>query len=377
MTQRECFVETLLFGKPDRIPLSPGSGRESTREAWHSQGLPKSVDSVGILPYAFHQAGGTLVWPKTGETFKVYTRMIPQFEEKVLEKKENTLIVQDWKGNICEISDRYSTRHLREAIDFVTRRWIRLPVENRSDWENMKKRYDPGDPSRLPDDPEGLGSRLEDRTWVVELSFPGPFWQLREWVGFEGLCTLFYDDPGMVKDMIEFWRIYIGRLLQRAFAYVTPDSVHFSEDMAYKSHPMISPGMTREFLLPCYRYWGDLIREAECPIYAMDSDGDIGELIPVWIDAGINVCDPIEVAAGNDIVGLRNRFGKKMAFRGGVDKRCMAKGGKVLEAEIERIRPVVECGGYIPGCDHGVPPDVSWPDYVMTVKLLARITGWL
>ena len=377
MTPRERFVETLLFGKPDRIPLTPGSGRESTREVWHKQGLPDSIDRSGIIPYAYSEAGGTLPWPRGGNGFKVNQKMIPQFEEKVLEEKENTLVVQDWKGNVCEISNKFTTRHLREAIDFVTRRWIRLPVENREDWEKMKERYDAEDASRLPDDPENLGRRLADRTWPIELSFYGPFWQLREWVGFEGLCTLFYDDPGMVRDMVEFWRIYIGRLLERIFACVTPDCIHLSEDMAYKSHPMISPAMTREYLLPCYRYWGEIIRESGCPIYAMDSDGFIAELIPIWIEAGINVCDPIEVAAGNDIVEYRELFGRKMAYRGGVDKRLMAKGGAALEGEINRIRPVVEGGGYIPGCDHGVPSDVSWPNYVKTVKLLAEITGWL
>ena len=91
------------------------------------------------------------------------------------------------------------------------------------------------------------------------------------------------------------------------------------------------------------------------------------------IEAGINVCDPIEVAAGNDIVAFRRTFGRDMAYRGGVDKRAMAKGGAALRAEIDRLRPVVEDGGYVPGCDHGVPPDVSWPNYVETVRLLAQI----
>ena len=94
------------------------------------------------------------------------------------------------------------------------------------------------------------------------------------------------------------------------------------------------------------------------------------------IEAGINVCDPIEVAAGNDIVAFRRAFGRDMAYRGGVDKRAMAKGGAALRAEIDRLRPVVEDGGYVPGCDHGVPPDVSWSNYVETVRLLAQICGW-
>ncbi|MCL2772689.1 MAG: hypothetical protein FWD71_04995 [Oscillospiraceae bacterium] len=47
----------------------------------------------------------------------------------------------------------------------------------------------------------------------------------------------------------------------------------------------------------------------------MDSDGYIAELIPIWIEAGINVCDPIEVAAHNDIVLYRNTYGEKMRIK--------------------------------------------------------------
>ena len=39
-----------------------------------------------------------------------------------------------------------------------------------------------------------------------------------------------------------------------------------------------------------------------------------------WKDV-LNVCDPIEVAAGNDINEFRKKFGKNIAYRGGVDKR--------------------------------------------------------
>jgi hypothetical protein len=41
------------------------------------------------------------------------------------------------------------------------------------------------------------------------------------------------------------------------------------------------------------------------------------------------------------------------------------------------VSPIIRDGGYIPGCDHGVPADVAWPDYVRYVKLLAEQTGWL
>jgi uroporphyrinogen decarboxylase len=377
MTERERFLETMLFGTPDRVPIEPGNGRRSTRAAWHAQGLPHEVEPSDIPRYAFERIGSPYPWPEHGESFPVNERMIPEFEEKVLEVRENSQIVQDWKGNICEIGREYTTEYLRNAIDFVTRRWIKCPVESWDDWDEMKARYDPDDPSRLPDDPAGTGTRLEHRSWPISFRFSGPFWQMREWLGFEQLCTLFYDDPDLIRDMVGFWTDYVGRLLENALAYCVPDEVHLSEDMAYKKFSMISPAMAREFLMPAWDAWGEIVRAHGVPVYAMDSDGYIGELIPLWIDAGINACDPIEVAAGNDIEAFREQFGTKMAYRGGVDKRAMAAGGEILASELARIEPVVKSGGYIPSCDHGIPADVSWPNYLDYVRGLARLTGWL
>jgi uroporphyrinogen decarboxylase len=336
---------------------------------------------MDYVEYAYKMAGGKLQLyseqEKRAITFSVDERMIPQFEEKVIEEKENSRIVQDWKGNICEIGKEFTVEYLRNAIDFVTRRWIKCPVENRSDWIDMKKRYDAGTFERLPADAEKRAELLKNRDYVVTFDFSGPFWQLREWLGFERLCELFYDDPAWIEEMIEFWEDYIASLLKRAFTVFVPDVVLISEDMAYKNFSMVSPAMTRQYLLPVWRKWGELIRGAGVPIYMIDSDGYIGELIPIWIEAGLNACTPIEVAAGNDIAIFRKQFGKNMAFFGGVDKRAMSKGGKVIEAEIERLLPVIKSGGYIPSCDHGVPSDVSWANYVYYTRLLAQATGWL
>jgi uroporphyrinogen decarboxylase len=100
-------------------------------------------------------------------------------------------------------------------------------------------------------------------------------------------------------------------------------------------------------------------------------------LVPVYLECGVNCVDPMEVAAGNDINEFRRRFGRKVSYRGGVDKRAIAAGGEVLKAELDRIRPVVADGGYIPGCDHGVPPDISWANFQDYAMQLAEITGWL
>jgi len=94
-----------------------------------------------------------------------------------------------------------------------------------------------------------------------------------------------------------------------------------------------------------------------------------------WAAVG-EVCDPVEVAAHNDLVEYRRLHGRKMAYIGGVDKRAMAKGGSAIRRELARLEPVIFGGGYIPGCDHGVPSDISWPDFLDYCRLLAKMTGW-
>ena len=158
--------------------------------------------------------------------------MIPQFEEKVLEHRDGHYVVQDWKGNVCEISDEFDVTYLRTAKDFVTRRWLRCPVETRDDWERMKLRYDLDAPGRWPEDFEARCQAAADRDWVLAVHFHGPFWQMREWCGFEGLCMMMIEQPDFVEEMAAFWTDFVERMLQRICRLVTPDCVHIAEDMA-------------------------------------------------------------------------------------------------------------------------------------------------
>jgi uroporphyrinogen decarboxylase len=377
MNERERFRAALLFNKPDKVPLAPGSPRESTLAAWHQQGLPEGVawreHLMEVLGISYEPPAQPQV--DLGVDFK----MIPTFEEKVLAHRDGHYIVQDWMGAITEISDRYDYTYIRRAKDFVTRKWHRFPVQTRRDWEErIKWRYDPRHPERFPADFEARCAALRERDYALRLTVNGPFWQLREWCGLENLCLLMVDDPGFVQEMVDFWADFVLQTLEPILAQVAPDFVQVGEDMAYKMHSMISPAMARRFLLPVWKRWVDAIRAGGCPIVSMDSDGYMAELMPLWIEAGFNCCFPIEVAAGNDIVAYRRQYGRRMAYLGGLDKRALAAGGETMRAEIMRVVPaLLEEGGFIPGCDHGVPPDISWPNFVEYTRLLAQLTGWL
>ena len=270
MTPRERYLQTYLFGKPDKTPFSPGGPRESTRLAWQSQGLPEGknymqalYEILGFEPERSYKPRASL-----GVSF----RMIPTFEEKVLEHKDGHYIVRDWMGAITEISDKYDYTYIRSAKDFVTRKWHRFPVQTRDDWEEMKKRFDPRDPKRHPADLKDRCKILQNRDYVLTFGFNGIFWQLREWVGMENLCIMMIDDPEFVHDMADFWTDFVSETMAPILENVTVDSVTINEDMAYKAHSMISPKMVREFQMPAYRRWVSELKNSGCPIVYMDSD---------------------------------------------------------------------------------------------------------
>jgi uroporphyrinogen-III decarboxylase len=377
MTPRERFLETMHFGKPDRVPLQPGGPRESTLAAWHTQGLP---EGVGWYDYLLDLLGIEKEVTRPRVDLGVSFIMIPTFEERVLAHRDGHFVVQDWMGAITEISDEYDYTYIRTAKDFVTRKWHSFPVTNRVDWEEkLRWRYDPEAPGRFPEDFEARCAVLRERDYVLSIAFSGAFWQLREWCGMEGLCMLMVEQPAFVEEMEAFWADFMLRTLEPILRLAPPDHVVVNEDMAYKLHSMISPTMARRFLIPSWRQWIEAIKAASPEtVVEMDSDGYNAELLPLWIEAGFDAVSPMEVAAGNDIVAYRRQYGDRIAFRGGIDKRALAKGGDVMRAELERVvPPLLASGGYIPGCDHGVPPDIAWPDFVDYTRLLAEMTGWL
>ena len=94
-----------------------------------------------------------------------------------------------------------------------------------------------------------------------------------------------------------------------------------------------------------------------------DTIGKVDKIVPHWLDAGINCVYPNEVAAANDVIAMRGKFGRDLLLIGGIDKRALAQGKVAIQEELGRRLPLVAQGGYMPAVDHSVPPDISFEDY--------------
>ncbi len=100
----------------------------------------------------------------------------------------------------------------------------------------------------------------------------------------------------------------------------------------------------------------------------VDSDGDITTMIPWMQDAGIEGVYPLEKQAGVDLAKIRSDY-PEFLLLGGYDKMVMFRGEAAMQAEFERLLPVMKSGGYVPSVDHQTPPQVSLEQYRIYLRL--------
>jgi len=123
-------------------------------------------------------------------------------------------------------------------------------------------------------------------------------------------------------------------------------------------------------------HWEDVVRSfagRETPLVMVDSDGHIGQMIPLWIEAGIDGTYPCEIAADNDPLAYRRRYGKTLALWGCIDKREIRSKERTYLEVMRKVPQLVEQGGFMPAVDHAVPPDVPLRSYPYMTELIKAI----
>jgi len=105
----------------------------------------------------------------------------------------------------------------------------------------------------------------------------------------------------------------------------------------------------------------------------IDTDGNPQELIPLFLEGGVNCLWPLEVEAGVDALKLRKQHGRRLLMIGNINKRVLVQGKDVIKEEVESKLPLIHEGGYIPSVDHAVPSNVPFENYSYYVNLLKKI----
>ncbi len=356
MTERERFHACMRYEPVDVVPHWTWGGWPETIERWKTEGYDPSRDAIAQGASAVH-------W--IGHWFFPH----PPFGRQVIEEDSEHILYVNHEGILM--------REMKNNPYSSMPQFVKFPVTNREEFRAFwKERMRPDPEQRIgPNWRQALLDLRDSQIPVIVISdrWGGFFGPLRNLVGVEALCTLFYDDPAFVEEMMDADADFIIAMMDRILEVAPVDAFAFWEDMAYKTGPLLTPKLARKFMLPRYRRVVQFLRSRGVEWIGLDSDGRIDSLIPIWLDAGLNYLYPFEVQAGMDVVAIRRTYGRDLRIWGGVDKRAVAAGPAAIERELARVRPLIEEGGYIPMLDHSCPPDISWQNYTYYMRRLREV----
>jgi hypothetical protein len=292
--------------------------------------------------------------------------LIPAFKPRIITEDERTTTYVNEAGQTIKVFKKSSKMPM----------FLDWPVKDWATWKELKKRLDPFTPERWPADWDAFVKEANSQDEPVVLLVGGFFCYPREWIGSENILYMFYDDPALIEDMMDQMLYLETEVVKRVCKDVKVDEADYCEDIAYKVGPLISPDMVKKFMVPRYKKLNELLRSNGVDLIYLDSDGKVEELIPLWVEAGINYVWPLEQAAGNDVITLRKKYGKNLTLSGAIDKRALIKGKEAIKEEVmSKVPYLFEQGGYFPTVDHAVPPEVTFENYCYYINLLREVAG--
>ncbi|MBD3241278.1 MAG: hypothetical protein GF331_11880 [Chitinivibrionales bacterium] len=319
MNARDRFQAVMQFGDFDRLPVVEWAGWwDKTIERWHAESLPRSLDDR----YEICRHFGLDQWLQTW--FRAVHWECPRPEEGPL-------------------------------------------VGSMDDYERLRPWLYPW-PSPQIDEYRRLAALRRAEGAVLWCTFEGPFWFPRTLLGIEQHLYAFYEQPELMQRIIDDQAAYVLRLIDEICRIERPDFVTLAEDMSFRGGPMLGVELFEQYIAPFCRHVLPSMRDRGVWSF-IDTDGDITLATQWYVNAGADGILPVERQAGTDIAALRAQL-PRVRYVGGFDKLVMDKGEAAMREEFERLMPIASQGGFVIACDHQTPPQVSYDDYLLYIRLM-------
>lgn len=341
---REEYLNHMTFQSNERPLFTEIFGPLlGLKEEWEEQGAtPEELDfsafayrceARGYLPINTGRNGG--------------------YPEQLIEETEEHKIWRDGLGRTMKLPKATATLPL--PLDY--------PVKTMEDWLKIKQWYAFSE-DRLRAEWQTTARRHREQDKVVCVGIPGGFDEPRQLMGEEGLCVAYYEQPELIHDILQTIGATAYKVLDLVSPEVQIDMLSVHEDMAGRSGPLAGPAQIEEFIRPYYRKIWDLLRDRGARLFDQDSDGDMNPVIDAFLDAGVNCMHPMEPAANMDIVKVREKYGTRLAFYGGIDKHVIRRTKEEIVQELEyKIPPMVSAGGCVLALDHRIPNGTPLENY--------------
>ena len=275
------------------------------------------------------------------------------FVDEVLEESEETTLVKNGNGAILRWWKGKSGTP--EHVDFL--------VKDRETWNEYREMLVNIDERRINFEAyrEAKAKAARENKFFC-WSGINVFEQLHPICGHEYMLMGMALDPDWIRDMIQVYSDLTITLQEILFAKEgQPDGIWYYEDMGFKDHPFLSPGMYDELILPAHKRTIDFAHGRGMPVI-MHSCGFVEPLLPGMVKAGIDCLQAIEVKAGMDPIRIFKQYGDVLSLMGGLDVRVLCANDRAaIDRELETKIPILKQNfGYCLHSDHSIPPEVEY-----------------
>ncbi len=357
MTFRENVGAILHYQPFEKMPVvSFGYWRE-TLQKWAAEGHISREECEDYQRNGDNHDGDRSIMKRLGFDFNwnscagAQVDLFPRFPSQVLEESaDGTRVVRDSSGLIVRVKPGTVSIPAEIGTSLTDRRaWEELYLP-RMQWS--EDRYDLA----------GLLAATRDSGIPIGLHCGSLMGTMRNFLGVEQLSYLYADDEDLFVEIAQTFAGLSYRWAETALhSGAHFDYAHYWEDICFKNGPLLNPRVFDSVVGPGYRRISDLLLAHGVDIVSVDCDGKIDALIPTWIKNGVNTMFPIEVGTWEaSIAPWRAQYGRDIRGVGGMNKTVFAQDRAAVDREIERLKPLMALGGFIPCPDHRIPPDAKF-----------------
>ncbi|MBM3130562.1 MAG: hypothetical protein FJ009_18275 [Chloroflexi bacterium] len=371
MNSRERVLTALAHREPDRVPIDIGSCGPT---ALHATAYAALLQCLGIEEeIEFWDVVGQLAKPSEAvlEKLGADVRGI-----RVGGPKNGTRIISD-----DTLIDQWGTTwHRTESATCY--HISAYPLRNATQTELAMYLFPDGkDPHRV----NGLAERArflrEQTPYAILGEVSGHILERAQMVrGFDAFLEDLAAQPAFAEELLE--RIFIVEndiirtFLDAVGAYL--DVFAFKDDIAMQSGPVISPRMYRQFIKPYHQKLIEMIKSKTRAKIWFHSCGAASYAIRDLIEIGVDILNPVQVAAKDmDTARLKREFGNDLCFWGAIDTQNVLPFGSPQDVKAEvktRLRDLAPGGGYVLASVHNIEADVPGQN-ILTMTHAAQRWG--
>lgn len=199
-------------------------------------------------------------------------------------------------------------------------------------------------------------------------------------LGFERFLYAMAAEPELVHTLVNRMTAMYLELNDAYFAALKGrfEVWFFGNDFGSQEALLFSTEMWAEFFLENLKHLTALAHGYGVKVM-MHSCGAIAELIPLLIEAGVDILDPIQVTAkGMAPAELKVRFGERLVFHGGIDTQQVLPFGTREQVEVhvrETVATLGRDGGYVFAPSQILGPDNPTANIVTMYDTLVQVGG--